>query len=73
MDIPIDLHITAGVAGIVTVAGLLLLVVAVRQLLHGRVRAAARTTAVAGVLAVVAFTAALPLGLTPLTELIPPP
>ncbi|KJL45772.1 hypothetical protein [Microbacterium trichothecenolyticum] len=73
MGIPIDLQVTAGVAGIASIAGLLLLLAVMRQLLHGRVRAAARTAAATGVLAAVAFTAALLLGLTPLTEVIPPP
>ncbi|WP_426321879.1 hypothetical protein [Microbacterium sp. E-13] len=73
MDIPTHLHVTTGVVAVASIASILLLVAVARQALHGRIRAAARTVVAAGLLVVVAIAAAVPLGLTAVSELMPSP
>ncbi|KQP73509.1 hypothetical protein ASF40_20465 [Microbacterium sp. Leaf288] len=73
MDIPTHLQVTTGVVTVASIASVLLLVAAARQVLHGRLRAAAHTVIAAGLLSVVAIAAAVPLGLTPVSELMPSP
>ncbi|WP_341994743.1 hypothetical protein MRBLWH7_002400 [Microbacterium sp. LWH7-1.2] len=73
MDIPADLQILLGFITIASIGSVLLLVVLMVQLLRGRVRAALRTTIATGLLVAGAFMAALPLGVTPIADVMPPP
>jgi hypothetical protein len=73
MNIPAHLQILLGVITLASIGSVLLLVVLTGQLLRGRIRAALRTTIATGVIVVVAFAAALPSGLTPIADVMPPP
>ena len=73
MDIPTHLHVMTGVVAVASIVSVLLLMAVARQALHGRLRAAARRAVAAGLLVVVAIAAAVPLGLAPVSELMPSP
>lgn len=73
MNIPEHVQILAGIIALTSIGSVLLLVVLTMHLLRGRIRAALRTTIAAGVLGVVAFAAALPLGLAPIAHIMPAP
>lgn len=73
MDMPSHLQALSVMVTMASVAGVLLLLLLAGQLLRGRLRDALRTGIVGVLLVAVAFAVAIPVGLTPIAGLLPPP